>query len=480
MKFKLFLFVLIVVLTVQKNIYSQNIDINNITINQKAEGYRGIWYMNQPSNDEYVFKYSGGLGTYCAKHQPFAVYSKEVNKTFFCYGGTTEKDNRQLLHMVSFFDHTHKQIPKPTILLDKQTSDAHDNPVISIDDKGYLWIFSTSHGTSRLSYIHKSVLPYNIEEFELIHARKIEKNQQVPMRNFSYMQSWFVSGKGFLNFFTRYNYPVKRTNCFVSSDDGIHWSEWKRIAAIEEGHYQISAVNKTKAAAAFNYHPHQKGLNWRTNLYYVESLDGGKSWQTIDGNKINIPLTKSQNSALVFNYQIERLNVYLKDIRLDKNNNPVILFITSKGYECGPKNNPRIWNIAKWLGGEWQIYPITTSDNNYDMGSLYLDFDPLWYIVAPLQTGAQPYNPGGEMVLLESSDKGKTWKKVKQLTKNSKYNHTYARRPVNVHPDFFAIWADGHGRKESESNLYFCDINGNVYLLPRKMKTEFAEPVILK
>ena len=45
-----------------------------VTLNIKDDGYRGIWYMNQPSNDEYVYKYSGGLGTYCAKHKPFAIY----------------------------------------------------------------------------------------------------------------------------------------------------------------------------------------------------------------------------------------------------------------------------------------------------------------------------------------------------------------------------------------------------------------------
>jgi hypothetical protein len=58
-------------------------------LNEKADGYRGIWYMNQRTEDEYRFKYSGGLGTYCAKHSPFAVYRPEVNKTFFCFGGTT-------------------------------------------------------------------------------------------------------------------------------------------------------------------------------------------------------------------------------------------------------------------------------------------------------------------------------------------------------------------------------------------------------
>ena len=96
----------------------------DITLNQKDTGYRGIWYYNQPSGDEYVYKYSGGLGTYCAKHRPFAVYRPEVDKTFFCYGGTPldahlkhrvedlngdRSFSRQregfLLHRISYFDH---------------------------------------------------------------------------------------------------------------------------------------------------------------------------------------------------------------------------------------------------------------------------------------------------------------------------------------------------------------------------------------
>jgi hypothetical protein len=112
---------------------------------EKANGFKGIWYMNQPSNDEYVYKYSGGLGTYPANHRPFAIYSEEVNKTFFCFGGTDDS-NSTLLHNVSYFDHNTGKVANPTILLDKRTTDAHDNPVISIDDKGYIWIFSTAHG----------------------------------------------------------------------------------------------------------------------------------------------------------------------------------------------------------------------------------------------------------------------------------------------------------------------------------------------
>jgi len=451
-----------------------------LILNKKDTGYRGIWYMNQPSGDEYVYKYSGGLGTYCAKHKPFAVYCDKAKKTFFCYGGTTTDSNQKLLHMVSFYDHKTGMVPRPTILLDKKTSDAHDNPVISVDDQGYIWIFSTSHGTSRPSYVHRSTKPYDVNEFELVYVTKIENSQEVPMTNFSYMQPWHLKGKGFVCFFTRYNYPAARTICFMTSPDGVKWSQWLRLAAMDQGHYQISVVGKNKAATAFNYHPKDKGLNWRTNLYYIETDDLGKTWQTIDRRKLTLPLTEPTSPALVHDYQSEGLNVYLKDIRFDADEQPVILFITSKSYESGPKNDPRTWTTARWTGERWQIRPALTSDNNYDMGSLYIEDDGTWRIIGPTETGPQPYNPGGEMAMWISSDLEQTWSKVKQLTKNSPRNHTYARRPVNAHPDFYAIWADGHGRKLSLSNLYFCDKQGNVRILPREMSEELVKPKLLE
>ena len=451
-----------------------------LTINAKDTGYRGIWYMNQPSGDEYVYKYSGGLGTYCANHQPFAVYCEQVGKTFFCYGGTTTDSNRKLLHIVSYYDHKTAMVPRPTILLDKKTDDAHDNPVISVDDKGYIWIFSTSHGTSRPSYIHRSTRPYNVNEFERVNATKIEDSREVPMTNFSYMQPWYLEGIGFVCFFTCYNYPAARTNCFMTSRDGVKWSQWQRLAAIDEGHHQISAATTKKAGAAFNFHPKGKGLNWRTNLYYIETGDLGKTWKSADGRDLMLPLTHIENPALVYNYRAEDLKVYLMDILLDEDERPVILFLTSKGYEAGPKNDPRTWTTARWTGAAWQIWPAFVSDNNYDMGSLYIEEGGLWRIIGPTQTGPQPYNPGGEMAMWVSENSGQTWKKVRQLTAESPYNHTFARRPLNAHPDFYAFWADGHGREPSQSSLYFCDKQGNVRVLPREMTGDFAEPKLLE
>ncbi len=449
------------------------------TLNLKDNGYRGNWCCCTLTKDEYVYKYSGGLGTYCAKHQPFAVYSDKVKKTFFCWGGTYKTSHTKLLHMVSYYDHIKAIVPRPTILLDKNTTDAHENPVISLDEKGYIWIFSTSHGGLSSSYIHRSKRPYEIEEFELIRPVVLENDKKIPITNFSYMQVHYIPRKGFIYFFTIYGKPANRTIFFARSKDGIKWEGCTRLAAIQEGHYQISVANTQKAGTAFNFHPEKKelvGLEYRTNLYYMETLDLGKTWQTVEGRKINLPLTQVENSALVYDYQKEGLSIYLKDIQFDKDGKPVILYLTSKGWKPGPENCPRTLSIAHWKNGKWEINSITTSDNNYDTGSLYIESEEIWRVVAPTETGPQPYNPGGEVAMWTSRDEGKTWKRVKQITRNSQYNHNYVRRPVNAHPDFYAFWCDGHGRKPSVSRLYFCDKEGNVYLLPQEMKKDFIKP----
>lgn len=71
----------------------------------KDDGYRGIWYYNQRSNDKYVYKYSGGFATYPQQHTPIAVYSEKANKTFFVYGGMAKGKHNQLVIMVSYYDH---------------------------------------------------------------------------------------------------------------------------------------------------------------------------------------------------------------------------------------------------------------------------------------------------------------------------------------------------------------------------------------
>ena len=445
-----------------------------VTLNRPDTGYRGIWYMNQRLKNEYRFKYSGGLGTYCAKHKPFAIHAARVKRTFFCYGGTSTGSNTRLWHMVSFYDHRTGAVPRPTILLDKKTSDAHDNPVISMDGAGRIWIFSTSHGNSRPSYIHRSVRPYDISRFERVKAAMGGR----PFNNFCYMQIWNVPGKGFLAFMTKYR-GGKRVIGWTRSPDGERWTEFAEIAEFK-GHYQVSGFDPARAGlagSAFNYHP--RGLNARTNLYYVQTPDMGATWTAAGGTRLSLPLKSAANPALVRDYEKEKLLVYMKDLRFDAEGRPVILFLTSKGYASGPQNDPRVWHTACWNGKSWDVRAAFRSDNNYDMGSLQVLKDGSWRVIAPTATGPQPYNPGGEMVMWESPDRGKTWKKLGQLTSGSPRNHTYARLPVYAKDDFVALWADGHGRRRSESTLYFSDSKGRVRVLPRLMRAAFERPPFL-
>jgi len=431
------------------------------------DGYNGIWYFNQPSKDEYVYKYSGGFATYPQQQSPIAIYSPEAQKTFFCYGGARPGE-RRLLEMVSYFDHKTGMVPRPTLLIDKATDDAHDNPVMSLDDKGHIWIFSNAHGTTRPAYIHRSKKPYDVSDFDLI-----------VTTNFSYGHPWYVPGQGFLFLHTIYA-DKGRGLRWSTSPDGKTWSESQHLARIELGHYQVTAHAGARTASVFNVHPAPIGLNARTNLYYIETSDMGKTWTTVDGRKIQAPITEKTNPALVHDYQAEKRLVYLKEVTFDTDGHPVILYLTSAGYESGPKSDPHIWHTARWTGREWEIREMARSDHNYDYGGLWIDKDGTWRSIAPTLPGPIPYTTGGDMVHWTSKDKGKTWKS-RRLTHAKAFNHTYARKPVNAHPDFFAIWADGDTRKPSDSSIYFTNKSGSkIYRLPRKMPADFAKPELVR
>jgi len=417
-----------------------------------ADGYRGIWYANQASGDEYRFKYSGGLATYPQQHHPIAIYRKEANKTFFVYGGRYKTRN-QLLHMVSYYDHSTGRVARPRVLLDKKTNDAHDNPVLSVDAEGHLYVFSNAHGTGRPSYIHRSVKPYDITAFKCVWTG-----------NFSYGQPWHLPNHGFVFLHTRYK--GGRVLHVMQSADGAEWTEPAVLAKIAKGHYQVSWPHGNTVGTAFNYHPNPHGLNWRTNIYYMQSSDGGKTWRNANGESVALPLTAPDNAALALEYESKRRLCYLKDIQFTPDGRPVVLFLTSNGYQSGPANEPREFTLAEWTGTEWRASVIARGDNNYDFASLYIESATTWRLIGTTAPGPQRYNTGGEMAMWLTRDAGRTWREVRRMTTGSTLNHTYPRRPLNPHPDFYALWADGHGRELSESRLYFCNRDGDVFRLP--------------
>jgi hypothetical protein len=440
--------------------------------NVKFNGYRGIWF-ELGERYEYGDKNSGGNGTYTSNHLPLVIYAREVEKTFFVYGGTTNNDEKHLLCMIGYYDHKTRKVSQPTIVCDKiEVIDPHDNPCLQIDQKGHIWVFVAGRGRSRPGFKYRSVNPYDIEKFE-----------QITMEEMCYPQPWIIKDNGFLNLFTKYT--GVRELYFETSSDGYSWSDDHKLVGIREpgdtkgGHYQMSSPrNSNTIGTFFNRHP-DGNVNKRTDLYYIQTSDMGKTWTTVDGTILNIPMIQVENPARIINYRDQRTNVYLCDMNYDPQGFPICLYVTSRGHEPGPKNSPYQWKVSCWNGSVWETSAVGESDHNYDVGSLYI-LDDKWLIVAPFINGPQLWGAGGELAFYESTDKGKTWKISKQITCNSPRNHSYVRRPVNAHDPFLYYWADGNSDKFSISKLYFGDSSGSIYQLPYTMKSKMAKPIRIK
>ncbi len=428
---------------------------------QEMEEFRGIWHGQQAFFPVYGPKYGGGLGTYPYQSRPMAVYAEAVQKTFFCWGGTTKQSDPNtrcwdfvqdaLLQMVAVFDHKTGTCSKPVCVFDKWCADPHDNPALQIDPDGYLWLFSPSHGewTTR-SFIHRSRSPYDITDWVTVSDRSL----------FAYPQPWHDPEWGWMFLHTEYH--CGRGLRFKKSKDGVNWEPSVPVADFEQGHYQVSWFDPEHRilATAFDMHPEQGGLDARTNLYFLQSGNGGSSWTTAGGIPVSLPVLDQHSACLVYPYQQEGLLVYLRDVKYTHDGRPVILFVTSKGFEPGPRNGPHTWRVAVWTGETWSIREAFVSDNNYDHGELWIEEDE-WRMIGPTGRGPQPWNPGGEVELWSSRNEGMTWKRVKTLTSGSLYNHTFCRIPYRAQPEFAVFWADGDARYPSSSHLYSCTAHGD-------------------
>ena len=358
--------------------------------------------------------------------------------------------------------------PRPRVVLVKPTDDAHENPTLQIDDAGHVWIFSNTHGPAGNSYIFRSTLPYSIDEFE-----------EVLRTNFSYSQPHVVPGEGFLFLHTRYQ-SGRRMLHWMTSADGREWSAPQPLAQVAQGHYQISQRHGRRVATAFNYHPAKGGLNARTNLYYLETPDMGATWQTADGKAVRTPLTDALNPALVHDYEAENRLVYLKDLNFEPPGRPVILYLTTGGYAPGPKSGERAVvhrtldgrDLAR--GARSRPAITTTTMARYTSKETNGESSP-------------PPNPARSRTAPAARWSLDERRRRRQRGRSSGNSRTTAdsitrtrRRPVNAHPQFYALWADGNPHEPSESRLYFTDRDGGrVWQLPGKMSADEEQAKVI-
>jgi len=428
--------------------------------NETTDGYRGIWYSIGEGRDGP--KYSGGLGTYPANMVPMAAYDAAVETTFFVYGGTTASSPKDLQIMIGSYHHPSGLVSRPTIIRDSGGfEDAHANPSIVLAPDGHILVASATRH-SFPGRIYRSRHPRDPRSFDIVHQGDV----------IAYPQVWHHAHTGFTMLHTRY-VSGQRFLYSRNSRDGRSWTESVPFATFD-GHYQNSAsFPDGSIGTVFNYHP--RGSDSRTDIFFLRTADGGRSWKTVEGQAIAVPLMSPDNPARILDVDEESL-IYLMDLAFDDRGRPLVLYLLSRSSRPGSPHR-RAWHVRHWTGICWTDLEVTAVDHNYDVACLLVD-GKTWMVVGPSGPGPQPGMTGGEVVAWQSRDQGRTWRR-QELTRNSVRNHTYVRRAIPRADGFVAFWADGDAASPGESNLYFLNAQGVVHRLPRMMTSDTARPQVV-
>jgi len=381
---------------------------------------RGVWYacghrVNTLPGHEYV--YSGPMATYCAWHHPMAVYSPVVNKTFWAFGNA---DNAPT---ITAYDHASRQFAYPVVLGSNPDGDAHRNPTVLVDDRGFITVFYGAHGHA--THVVRSERPYEISAWRQM--------PDMPEPRTTYPQPWLISpGEAMVSY-----RHAPGWNFVSTRDGGETWSEPTCIVDFgcpedARGCAECSIYGITVAESGGAY-PRRVHFVWsrlgggtpeeiaekhlwarRYNVYYAWTGDGGATWHRSDGTPYTLPISEADAEKV---YDCGQRGVWLKDIQLDRGGRPVFLFL-----DAVPETYESRWMVGRLVDDGWQITCVTQSDHMYDDGGLLCLADDDIRMYGPTSV-VQPQQDGGEIEEWQSVDGGLSWRNTAHVTSGSRFSH---------------------------------------------------------
>lgn len=388
---------------------------------QAATPYTTLWY----NNYDY---YAGIKATFPAYQQPMAVYSSEVNKTFFVWANGAWQGKSWAC--IGAFDHTSGQVAGVQKLIEFPDNDGHRNPALHLDGSGYLYVFA--HSKSTPTWVKVSDAPYDISAWHW--------GASIPGTTTYPQPHELTSGE--ITVFHRAG--PKWGWCFAKSTDGFQ-TVGPTTEVIIPSSWSYQGVYALTASANGVVHLICTVLDYSTqvrrHVWYVKSTDGGTTWTDSSGGAYSLPVI-AQQAEKIFDSGPEQVN--LQDLRIAPNGKPVALI--SHGQIPGQWS----WKILKDGG----VYPIpVTTDRQFDCGGLLIVAADDYRAYLPSAVG-QAGCDGGNIEEWRSADGGEIWALHAQLTSDP-YNHNDVKVVNEGHSDFRAFWGYGDASYDSPGHLKF-------------------------
>ena len=387
---------------------------------------RGVWYCCGTANTlpGHGHVYSGPMATYCVWHRPMAIYAPSVDRTFFVYGNA---DNAPT---ISCYDHAEASFAAPVVLGSNPDGDAHRNPTLLIDEDGYLYVFYGAHGHQ--THVLRSDAPYDFSSWS--------ERACIEDPGTSYPQPWQLrAGEVFVSYRQAPGWRFR-----ISTDGAASWQDPVDLVnfgcpddASGCAEYSIYAITVAEAGE----YPRKVHIAWsrlgggtpeeienkhlwarRYNVYYACSDDGGTTWRRSDGTPYELPISEEAAEKI---YDCGQHGVWLKDIQLDSEGNPYILFLDAQMETFESQ-----WKVARRVNDGWAFSDVASSDHMYDAGGLVIIGDDDLRIWGPT-TASQPIEDGGDIEEWQSTDRGATWENTKHLTSGSTLSHNHVKVVFN-------------------------------------------------
>ncbi len=309
----------------------------------------------------------------------------------------------------------------------KEAKDDHNAPSLLILPSGHLLIFYTVHDVKNAFFVRKSLYPEDIHYW----SQRINLAEDKKEDYYTYPQPKLLPDGRIIVFYRKGVYYHSKEYYRVSDDEGKSWGEPIELINFGKiGVYAFIYQNQNTLHLAWNLG--KEGYPPKFNLYYALSQDGGVNWNSIDGQKLSLPIN-DRNKTLV----LETLDkpAYIWDVIADKEDDPLIFYT----YDNDPNHQLR---IIRWEKERWRDKLITYSKLLYNGDHFF--------------SGGGVFDPKNSDRVIVSKQRDKLeleewlfdrkknqWFKNQSITNNSFFDNFRPQFILNYHPSLPLIWCSG-------------------------------------